>query len=196
MIIDQESFRKLIDEKKAEVAAKKTTAHSYSDRRDITKALLNCPEYEGKNYRADENNNPVADITYPVKEFRSVLAKEVGRAAGLDKEDAENLANNIEFSGNFAKAFNDVSDYAASESLSTGRALKYPKTNPKCGDFKILMYEVPEKTEDTMKIVADENGGHKQVPTGNTVTTEAHFVLKSKNRPAPWQKTVKPTNKK
>ena len=168
-----------------------TTGNSYGLQKEITKQVLNCPDYIQKNYK-ENGETAVAEETKPVQALRDELAKTAGRTLGLDKADVAKLSAEMEFSQNAAQAFNQVSDLATMKYLETGHKKTMPAIDPDMARMGIYLYDVPSDTKATTKIVEDGNGGHKVVPTGKVVTTAEHTVMKTKNGVRPWQKTAKP----
>lgn len=178
------------NEKIEELKKGESRGYSAAVASEVTANLLNTPDFEMPSYSQGEDGKAVVTTTTPVKNFRNATAGVVSKALGLDKAETAALADKMEFGKSYGEAFNNAADAAEAVYLSTGRARVKPQIGDDVTRVSIRLEAIPEKTEETSKIV-NEGGQYKSVPTGNIVTTKEHRAAKVKNSVRPWQKDIR-----
>lgn len=175
------TYEKLKDEVTATVEKSGGHRHSRSDYNSLTRALLNSPDQEIPVYVKDETN-PV--ITKPVEAYRESL-KPVLKQFGVDEAEMGKIQE-VQFDKNHAEAFNDLAAVAMKGYLDTGRRLVLPVTSPTEAQLDLVKIEREKKSDETKKIVKNDDGSYDQVPTGKRKTTEAHSEIKASNKMPGW----------
>lgn len=161
--------------------------HSRSDYNNLTEALLNSPDQEVSVYVKD-GDNPVT--TKPVEAYRNSL-KPVLKQFGVDDAELGKIQE-VQFSKNHAEAFNDLAAVAMKGYLDTGRRLVLPVTGPKESQLDLVKVDRDKTSEETKKIVQNEDGSYDQVPTGKRKTKEAHSEIKASNKLPGWLVSEEP----
>lgn len=169
-----------------------STGHSTGKAAEVTAAVLNTPDAEFAAYKPDDKGGMTAVRTTPVRDFRDTTAAVVGKALGLDKAEQGRLADSMEFSVGYGRAFNAAADMAEAAYLSTGRAKAKPQIGADVSRITIRLEKVPADAKPTSKIVKKADGTYESVPTGMIVETAEHRVLKAKNTTRPWHRKQHP----
>ena len=180
MATEYDKLKKEITDK---VKAAGGSRHSKSDLTLMTQTLLNTPEQEVNVYLKD--STPAS--TKPVERYRESL-KDVVKQFGVDKAELDKVQD-ITFGKEHAEALMDVATTSMKDYISTGRKMIFPVTSKDESQMEISMVEKEEKTEETRKLVQNEDGSYKSVPTGKKKTTKAHKELKASNKVPSWLKT-------
>ena len=174
-------YDSMLEELRDKVQKAGGSRYSKSDRTAVTHGLLNQPDQEVEVYLKD---CPDPAITKPVEHFREEL-KSVVKQFGVDNAELEKVQE-IECSKGFAEAFNEVSDVATKDYLSTGRKLIFPVTSESESQMELSQVEKPAKAEDTRKLVETSPGKFESVPTGERKKTKAHTEIKASNKIPGW----------
>lgn len=171
------------------VKEKKTTIHSSSDYVGLTQALMNTPEHTQEIYVRNGDNEPIVKEKNPSVRYREAL-KGVVKQFGIDKNELGKL-DDMQFSKEHAAAVADLSTTVLKDYIGTGRKFTMPITSAHESQMSIAQTTVPKKSVATNKIVQGPDGNYSSVPTGKTVTTEEHDVIKASNKVPGWLKSEK-----
>lgn len=174
----------------AEVAQKsnrkeKSAIVSKADLTGLTLALLNDTEYAAP-VVVTEADKPVTKTTNPSKRYRDSL-KPMLKEFGIDKNELDKVQE-VSFGKEHAAALMELAMTVQKDYLTAGRKLMLPMTAEDESKMYVSIDTVPEKVEATRKIVETAPGKYESVPTGRTVRTTEHAVIKSANRVPAWLK--------
>lgn len=162
--------------------------HSNTERVNIMHKLINEPDQTFRQLKSKGGESePVVVETQPVKRYRNALKSMVTDTFGISDEEASKL-DEQKFSKEHAESLIDVGDEAMSDYLNVGRTLNLPLTDEQSAKMSIRKAVVEEKEEATNKIEKCDDGSYRSVPTGKTIKTDKHSVLKSSNKVPPWLK--------
>ena len=178
MATEYDKLKKEITDK---VKAAGGTRHSKSDLTSMTQTLLNTPEQEVPVYIKD-SKEPV--ITKPVERYRESL-KGVVKQFGVDNAELDKV-NDVTFNKEHAEAIMDVAQTVMKDYIGTGRKMIFPITDEAESQMEISMVEKSDKVEETRKLVQQEDGSYKTVPTGKKKSTKAHREMKVSNKVPAW----------
>ena len=154
----------------------------------LTQSLLNSPDYVVKEYHptaTDDSGYPIVVEKSPGKRFRDSL-KPMLRSMGVDKDDMKQY-DSYHFSKETAGALSELSGTAVKDLLTLGRKYKFPINALDESQHSVYISTVDEKVTKPNKFET-VNGKTITVPTGDTVVTQKHTVLKASNRVMHWQK--------
>ena len=177
------SYKELKDAMAKKVQAAGSSRYSKGDHIALTHSLLNTPDYEVDVYIKDGDKYETTKTT-PVKNYRESL-KPVIAQFGVDKAELDKI-HTVEFPKGHAEAFNDLAEVAMKDYISTGRKLIFPVNSEDESQLELSQFEVPEKIEDTSKLVEESPGNYKRVPTGDRKTTKKHTAYKAANKVPAW----------
>lgn len=168
-----------------------TRGHSSGVAAEVTANILNTPDFQMPSYKEDGKGSVETTTTTPIADFRDATASVVGKAMGLDRAETAALSGKLDFTKSYGEAFNNAADAAEAAYLSTGRAKVKPQIGDDISRVSVRLETVPEKVEETTKIVQKADGTYESVPTGNVVTTKEHRIVKAKNTTRAWMKDIK-----
>lgn len=158
---------------------------SKSDMTNLTLALLNDVDYAAEIVVPSAGKPEKKEVELS-KRYRSSLVP-VLREFGIDKDEVKKIQD-VKFSKEHASAMTDLVTYAQKEYMDAGRKLKFPMTSEGQTSMSASVVSLPEQVKATKKIVQQEDGSFKSVPTGKTVKTKKRSVLKTSNSVPPWLK--------
>lgn len=176
------NFKKAVEE-----AAKTNSSSAYSKSAydALSNELLNDPDFEltSVTRSAKDPNGYEITSSKPVADFRAGLAKTAKEEFGIDTAEAEKLKT-CTFNKQTCSAFATLSGVAVKGYMETGKTFQLPLTNVNEARSGFFMKEIPEKVEDTMKMVESAPGKWERVPTGKTIKTKKHNEVRVKNSAA------------
>jgi len=174
--------------------AKPACVTSTSDLTTMTQALLNNPEHQIPTYtkkNVDSKGNPTPVMKQPGKRYRDSL-KPTLRQMGIDKAEVDKI-DTIPMSKEQAAAIIDVASHVIKDYVDVGRRFVFPMTSTDEAQMSLRVEEVDEKVAKPNRFVKDENGNSVPQPTGKTVTTKKHNVMKARNSVPFWLRTSEDT---
>lgn len=165
--------------------------YSKSSLVDLSAAMINEPDCVVTVYTKKGDTYAATEMT-PGLDVRNHVIAPALKSFGVDKAELPKLAT-LQISRTGAEALANFGVLLVKEYISLkgmGRKLTLPMTSLEDTAATIGMQEVPEKVENTNKIVKDGKDYVVQ-PTGKEVTTKKHDKLVGKNKCQPWQKSSK-----
>lgn len=165
--------------------------YSKSSLVDLASEMLNAKDCVIPVYSKKGDSYTVTEMT-PGLDVRNFVVIPALKSFGVDKAELPKLAD-FQFPRSSAEAMANFGVLMVKEYISLkgmGRKLTLPMTSLEDTAATIGMVEVPEKTENTNKIVKD-GADYVVQPTGKAVTTKKHDKLIGKNKCQPWHKITR-----
>lgn len=180
-------FKEMCNNIKKNVQEKGSKGYSKSDLIGLTHTALNDVDMEFFEI-VKEGGKPVPVMSNPSKKFRESI-EPVLVSAGLDKQEAKEVASTVEFPKKTAEAMVELNTAITKSYLDTGRKYTLPMTTIDETKMSFVKEIANEKIEDTKRPVKDPDTGKTTMePTGKTIKTSKREVLKAKNVVPSWLK--------
>lgn len=180
-------FKEMCKNIKQNVQEKGSKSYSKNDLVGLTHTALNDVDMEFTEIKI-EGDKPVPVVSTPTKKFRESI-EPVLVSAGLDKQEAKEVAKTVEFPKKTAEAMVELNTAITKSYLDTGRKYTLPMTSVDETKMSFVKDIAKEKIEDTKGPSKDPDTGKITMkPTGKTVKTSKREVLKAKNVVPPWLK--------
>lgn len=174
--------------------AKPACVTSASDLTAMCQGLLNSPEHQIPTYakkNVDAKGQPIPVMKQPGKRYRDSL-KPTLRQMGIDKAEVDKI-DTIPMSKEQAAAIVDVATHVIKDYVDLGRRFVFPVTSTDEAQMSLRVESVDEKVVKPNRFVKDADGRSIPQPTGKTVTTKAHNIMKAKNSVPFWLKSSEDT---
>lgn len=162
---------------------------SASDLTAMMQAMMNDPGHEVPTYSkklVDESGQPTPVMRNPSKRYRESL-KPILKQMGIDRSEVDRI-DTLPMSKEHAAATVEMATAVIKDYITAGRRFVFPITSPTESQMSLAVATVPEKVTKPKHFV-DEGGVMVPKPTGKTVTTKAHTVLKARNGTPFWLKS-------
>ena len=158
-VLHKENLEALKDKKS------KSVSFSRKKKADLTKALLNTPEYETE-YIKTKNGEFTKEKGNPVEDFRKMFIGKVLMDNGIDRQQAEKQVKEYEFSSKQADALYALECEDIEQYLRAGFTFKMPDKEDLSASIK--MKTIPEtvttaKAPQTGTIIRTKEKEHKVI---------------------------------
>lgn len=160
-----------------------STAFSKKTQDEVSRALINDPDYERREYRRKGSDFEVVK-SYPVKDFRNGLKDLVKSEFGVDATEADKL-DNIDLSKKISNPIGEMSGVIVKGVMKTGKTFRFSPENDKETVMNIALHDMPEKDVETRKPEKQADGKVIQVPTGDKVHYTKRTEIAASNKHLP-----------